>query len=129
MPLVSAKKNLNSANTNNSNINNNNLNSVRKHNKNHDEDYYHVDTNHITLFVYNYNTGFVEVLKDPKYKISQVVKSTNAEKEKLSKMNAKLITNPKLAKEKKRGTTVIKKSMDDDELDAYSEKKIKKGGK
>ena len=57
--------------------------------------------NNITYYVYNYTTGFVEALKDPKYKISQVTKMTNAEKEKLSKMNAKYIANPKLAKEKK----------------------------
>jgi len=92
--------------------------------KHKEEDYYHVDVNKITYFVYNYNTGFVEMVKDPKFKISQVVKQNNAEKEKLSKMNAKFITNPKLAKEKKRAVT-SKKIMDDDELDAYSKKKIK----
>ena len=92
--------------------------------KHKEDDYYHVDTNKITYFVYNYNTGFVEVVKDPKFKISQVVKQNNAEKEKLSKMNAKFITNQKLSKEKKRAVT-SKKIMDDDELDAYSKKKIK----
>jgi len=92
--------------------------------KHKEEDYYHVDVNKITYFVYNYNTGFVEMVKDPKFKISQVVKQNNAEKEKLSRMNAKFITNPKLAKEKKRAVT-SKKIMDDDELDAYSKKKIK----
>ena len=96
---------------------------ISKHNK--EDDYYHVDMNKITYYVYNYNTGFVEVIKDPKFKISQVEKQNNAEREKLSKMNAKFIANPKLAKEKKRGVAAAKKIMDDDELDAYSKKKIK----
>ena len=95
-----------------------------KHNK--EDDYYHVNMNKITLFVYNYRTGFVEALKDPKFKISKVVDQLNKEKEKLSKMNSKFIANPKLAKEKKRGANVsTKQIMDDDELDAYSKKKIK----
>ena len=63
------------------------ISNVSKHNK--EEDYYHVDTNKITYFIYNYSTGFVETLKDPKYKISQLVKQLNAEKEKLNKLNAK----------------------------------------
>ena len=96
---------------------------VTKHNK--EDDYYHVDMSKITYYVYNYNTGFVEVLKDQKFKISQVEKQNNAEREKLSKMNAKFITNPKLAKEKKRGAIATKKIMDDEEMDAYSKKKIK----
>ena len=94
-----------------------------KHNK--DDDYYHVDPSKITLFVYNYNTGFVQALKDSKFKISKVVDQINKEKEKLSKMNSKFIANPKLAKEKKRAASSTKQIMDDDELDAYSKKKIK----
>ena len=94
-------------------------------NKNKEEDYYHVNMNNITYYVYNYTTGFVEVLKDPKYKISQVTKQTNAEKEKLSKMNAKYIANPKLAKEKKRGNINKKISTDSDELNSYNEQTIK----
>ena len=64
-------------------------------------------------------------MKDPKYKVSQVVKQIDSEKEKLAKLNAKLIANPKLSKEKKKGAVLSKKNMDDDELDAYSKKKIK----
>ena len=40
-------------------------------------------------------------------------------------MNSKFIANPKLAKEKKRNAISTKQIMDDDELDAYSKKKIK----
>ena len=94
-----------------------------KHNK--EEEYYHVNMTKITYFIYSYSSGFVETLKDPKYKISQVVKQIEQEKEKLTKINAKLIANPKLAKEKKKGAVLSKKSLDDDELDAYSKKKIK----
>ena len=94
-----------------------------KHKK--EDDYYHVDMSKITYYVYNFTTGFVEVIKDQKFKISQVEKTNNAEREKLSKLNAKFIANPKLAKEKKRGAVSTKKIMDDEELDAYSKKKIK----
>ena len=45
------------------------ISNISKFNK--EEDYYHVDTNKITDFIYNYSTGFVETLKKPKYKISQ----------------------------------------------------------
>ena len=95
---------------------------VSKHNK--EDDYYHVNMSKITYYVYNYNTGFVEVIKDPKFKISQVEKQNNAEREKLSKLNAKFITNSK-SKEKKRGAAATKKIMDDNEMDTYSKKKIK----
>ena len=107
------------------NLNLNPLNLINNNNKHKEEDYYHVNVNNITYYIYNYTTGFVEVLKDQKYKVSQVVKQTNAEKEKLSKMNAKYIANPKLAKEKKRGNINKKISNDEDELNNYSEKTIK----
>ena len=107
---------------------------IKKEDKSHEhhsakhkeeEEFYHVNMNKITLFVYNYNTGFVQAIKDPKFKISKVVDQLNKEKEKLSKMNSKFIANPKLAKEKKRANLSSKQIMDDDELDAYSKKKIK----
>ena len=101
------------------------LNTNTSHTKHKEDDYYHVDVSNITYYLYNYTSGFVEVVKDQKYKISQVVKQTNAEKEKLSKMNAKYIANPKLAKEKKRGNANKKIADGDDELNAYSEKMIK----
>ena len=93
--------------------------------KHKEEDYYHVNMNNITYYIYNYTTGFIEAIKDQKYKTSQVVKQTNAEKEKLSKMNAKYIANPKLAKEKKRGNISKKISNDEDESNSFSEKTMK----
>lgn len=93
--------------------------------KNKEEDYFHVNMSNITFYRYNYTTGFVEVIKDQKFKSSQVVKQINAEKEKLSKMNAKYIANPKLAKEKKRGNNNKKASNEDDESNSFNENTIK----
>ena len=94
-----------------------------KHNK--QDDFYHVDTSKITFFLYNYNTGYTQELKDPKYKLCQVDYQINKEKEKAGKINSKFI-NPKLAKERKKGASSSSKQIvDDDELDAYSKKKIK----
>ena len=100
---------------------------VKSHAKHKQEDdYYKVDTKKITFFLYNFNTGFVQALHDPKFKVSKVVNQIDKEKEKLSKMNSKFIANPKLAKEKKKGVNVSsKQAMDDEELEAYSKKKIK----
>ena len=56
-------------------------------------------------------------MKDPKFKISKVTHCLNKEREKLSKMS-KFITNPKTAKEKKKGaSTSSKQIMDDEELE------------
>jgi hypothetical protein len=88
------------------------------------DEYYHVNTNKITFSIYNFGTGFVEVLKDPKYKISEIVKQMNSEKEKLKVMNSKFLAGIKI-REKKKGPAVKKAVLDDEELDIYSEKKIK----
>ena len=107
---------------------NDKLNDLIKHNDKNDglEDYYHVKIDKITLSVYNFATGFVEVIKDPKFKVSEVVKSTNAEKEKLKLMNSKFLAGVKIKEKKKGAGPVVKKAiLDDEELNAYSEKKIK----
>ncbi len=102
-----------------------NLGDILKHGeKDSIDDYYHVNTNKISFSIYNFSTGFVEVIKDPKFKISEVVKTANAEKEKLKVMNSKFLAGVKI-KEKKKGPATKKAILDDDELDAYSEKKIK----
>ena len=91
-----------------------------------EDDFFHVKPDKITFFLYNFNTGFVQEMKDPKYKISKVTYQIDKEKEKLSKMNSKFIANPKAAKEKKKGVNISsKQAMDDGELEAYSKKKIK----
>ena len=88
------------------------------------DEYYHVNTNKITFSMYNFGTGFVEILKDPKYKMSEIVKQMNSEKEKLKVMNSKFLAGIKI-REKKKGPAVKKAVLDDEELDIYSEKKIK----
>ena len=53
-------------------------------------------------------------------------KSFSVEKEKLNKMNTRLFTGVKPGKEKKRGPSTQRKTVGgDDELDTYSDKKIK----
>ena len=49
----------------------------------------------ITLYIYNFQSGFVEAFKDQKYKISQVTKTFNQERENIGKSNAKFLANPK----------------------------------
>ena len=91
-----------------------------------EDDYYHVDTRKIKYFVYNFSTGFMQAYDDPRFKISKVVNQLEKEKEKLNKMQGRFLANPKMARERKKGASVSsKQSMDDDELDAYSKKKIK----
>ena len=91
-------------------------------------DFYHVNSDHITLFVYNYVTGFVEAIKDPKFKISQVTKQIAVQKEQIDKGNAKYMANPKLAhKERKKNLlNALKKSnFTENEVNSLSETKIK----
>ena len=59
--------------------------------KKQEEDYYHVDFSKITYYIYNYSSGFTEQVKESKYKISEVVKKINSEKEKMGKINSKYI--------------------------------------
>ena len=91
-------------------------------------DYYKVNPDHITLFVYNYSTGFVEAIKDPKFKISQMVSQMQINKERIGKSNSKLIANPKLAhKERKKNliNSLKKSNTSENEISSTSEKKIK----
>ena len=93
--------------------------------KKKEEEYYHVDVSKITYYLYNYSSGFVEPVKDQKYKISQVVKQINSEKEKMGRINSKFITNPKLLKEKKKGNIIKKNTNEGDELNSFNEQTIR----
>ena len=106
-------------------ISNNNINNTHEHaknNKKYEDDFYHVDFSKITYYVFNYQSGFVEALKDQKHKISQVTKTMNQERENASK-STKFYANTKI-KEKKKGN-VNKKIVNYDEEDsAFSEKTL-----
>ena len=54
-------------------------------------DFYHINTDHITLFLYNFNTGFVEAIKDSKVKISQMTSRMEIHKEAIKKSNSAYI--------------------------------------
>ena len=90
-------------------------------------EYYHVNAEHITLFVYNYSTGFVEAIKDPKFKISQMASQMQINKERIGKSNSKYIANPKPAhKERRKNIITIKKlSISENEIITENEKKVK----
>ena len=104
--------------------NNQTFNYVQK--KEEEEDYYHVNDSHITLFVYNFNTGFLEPLKEQKFKISQVVKQINLSKQTAEKVKDHYIYN-KSGRDKTRDSNNNNKKivMEQEESDTYSEKKIK----
>ena len=95
-----------------------------KHNKNNEEDFYHVDMSKITYYVFNFQSGFVEALKDQKHKISQVTKTINQEKENAGR-STKFLANTKLSKEKKKGNVNKKITDFDEEENAFSEKTLK----
>ena len=98
----------------------------KSHNKHKQNDeYYHVNTKRITFYLYNFNTKYVQPLNDPKFKVSKVENCLEKERQKVSKMST-FITNPKAAKEKKKGANAsAKQVMDNEELEAFSKKKIK----
>ena len=112
-------------NINNIFDNNKQTNITKNSNKKKEDDFYQVDMTNITLYIYNFQSGFVEAFKDQKYKISQVTKTFNQERENIGKSNAKFLANPKLAKEKKKGNANKKINNDEDEDNAFTEQKMK----
>ena len=94
--------------------------------KDEDEDYYHVDDSHITLYVYNFNTGCLEVLKERQFKESQMLKQFKIIEANIKKNGVNYISN-KSGKEKGRDPNIISKKniSEKDKLDTYSEKEIK----
>ena len=65
------------------------------------DDFYHINFNKITYYVFNYTSGYVEEKKGHIYKISQVTHVMEEEKEKHKNFDSKTIT--KFMKGKKRG--------------------------
>ena len=122
-----SKRNLEQNNPIN-NISNNNTNTIQhrhSESKKNEDEFYHVDMTHITLYVFNYQSGFVEAMKDQKHKISQVTKTMNQEKENAGKSNTKFLANTKFAKEKRKGNINKKTVNYEDEENSFSEKTLK----
>ena len=70
--------------------------------KNYLEDYYHINMSKISLYIYNYNSGFAELQKG--HLISQVNYLLSKEKEKIKHSNSLFINNNnKFIKGKKKG--------------------------
>ena len=108
------------------NLNKTNTNNTQQHaknNKNGEDDFYHVDVSKITYLVFNYQSGFVEMIKDQKQKISQVTNTINKEKENAGR-STKFFANTKI-KEKKKGNVNKKIVNYDEEENAFSEKTLK----
>ena len=103
---------------------NENQNEINK-DKSTNDDFYHVNFNKITYFVFNFQSGFVEAMKDQKFKISQVTKTINQEKENATKANPKFLASSKLSKEKKKGNINKKITAFEDEENSLSEKTLK----
>ena len=110
--IISSKEILNQITNRNSLKNTNEL--IKKK----EEDFYHINFDKVSLYIYNYTLGFVELQKGQSQKISQVTSIINTEKEKLKKSNSKYIVNPKLMKGKKKLN--IKKE-EDNELNVHSD--------
>ena len=102
---ISTKKITSNKNLITDNLGQNNLEEL---NKKKQDDFYHVNFNKITYYVFNYSTGYVELQKNQNYKISHVAYLMNAEKEKVKHSNSRFIINAKLMKGRKKGNSIKK---------------------
>ena len=96
------------------------LNDVNK--KKSEENFYHVNASKISLFIFNYTTGYVEIQKGENHKMSQVTYLINTEKEKMKNPNSKFIPAAKFMKGKKKGN-VNKK--EENEINIYNDTSLK----
>ena len=85
--------------------------------KKDEEDFYHVNFNKISYYVFNYTTGYVELQKDQNHKISHVTYLINTEKEKQRNSSSRYVANTKFMKGRKKGN-INKK--EDNEIVHYS---------
>ena len=91
-------------------------------------DFYHINTDHITLFLYNFGTGFVEAIKDSKVKISQMTAQMQIYKETIVKSISPYIPIPKIANKEKNKHLINaskKSEISDNGASFLNEKKIK----
>ena len=114
---ISKIKVLSSKKTVNQNLIQSTLKSNKEINKKKEEDFYHVNFNKISFYVFNYSTGYAELQKGQNYKISHVTYLINSEKEKLKNSNSKFLSNAKFMKGKKKGN-IIKK--EENEVNFFS---------
>ena len=94
----------------------NNLKNQAEPNKK-EEDFYHVNFNKISYYVFNYTSGFAELQKG-NYKISHITYLMNAEKEKIKHSNSKFLASTKFMKGRKKGNTI--KKEEGNEINPYS---------
>ena len=113
----SKKKTQSSKNVNAQLSNKNILKNIIESNKKEVEDFYHVNFNKITYYVFNYTSGYVELQKGQNHKISHVTYVMNQEKEKLKHSNSIYIATAKYMKGRKKG--VINKK-EENETNPYS---------
>ena len=99
----------------------NNLNNLTEMNKKKEEDFYHVNFNKITFYVFNYTSGYAELQKN--HKMSHITYLMNQEKEKLKHSNAKFLVNARLMKGRKKGS--INKKEEENEINSYNPTSMK----
>ena len=91
----------------------NNLNKIEEKPKKNEEDFYHVNLNKISYYVFNFSTGFPEQQKNQYYKMSHVTYLMKTEQEKMKNSNSLFLHNTKFMKGKKKGN-VIKKEEENE---------------
>ena len=96
---------------------------INETNKKKEEDFYHVNTNKISLYIFNFSSGFVELQTGQQHKISHVTYLLNIEKEKAKNPNSRFLVNAKLIKGKKKG--IIKKEENEVNISSNTSLKLK----
>ena len=76
------------------------------------EDFYHVNLNKIIFYIYNFNSGFLEIQKNYNFKKSQVVYAMDEEKKNLKTLSSKYLNNTKFMKGRKK-VNINKKEEED----------------
>ena len=89
--------------------------------KNHIDDYYHIDITHITYYIYDFKNGGIDVCKDNSYKISPVEQKTIEYKRELNE-NTEFTNND--SKNDKGKNNNKKNENNENEENFYDEKQI-----
>ena len=114
-----SNKNLIKETTGQNNLNT--VNTIVEAIKKKEEDFYHVNFNKITFYVFNYTSGFAELQKN--HKMSHITYLMNQEKEKLKHSNAKFLVSTKSMKGRKKGG--INKKEEENEINSYNPTSMK----